>query len=150
MAPPVTSLTGHLVDGVRLDDADERIEVVNPATERVIGTVPAGTAEQVNVAVGAARTAFEAWAATAVRERVAVVRRIADGIEARAGEFAATMTAEMGTPITFATRVQVPNPVNIIRGIADVAESGYFDDEQLGNSLVVREPIGVVAAITPW
>lgn len=150
MAAPVTSLTGHLIDGVRVDDADERIDVVNPATEEVIGAVPAATAIQVNAAVTAARAAFEAWAATPLGERVAAARRIADGIEARAGEFAATMTAEMGTPITFASKVQVPNPVNIARCVADVAESGYFEDERLGNSLVVREPIGVVGAVTPW
>jgi aldehyde dehydrogenase (NAD+) len=126
------------------------IEVVNPATGAVIGTVAAGTPATVDAAVAAAVEAFPAWSATSVDERVKVVRRIAEGIAARTDEFAATMTAEMGTPLTFATKVQVPNPVGIANGVADVLEQGYFDGEEIGNSLVLREPVGVVAAITPW
>ncbi len=126
------------------------IEVVNPATGAVIGTVAAGTPADVDAAVAAAVEAFPAWSATSVDERVKVVRRIAEGMVERTAEFAATMTAEMGTPLTFATKVQVPNPVGIANGVADVLERGYFDGEEIGNSLVLREPIGVVAAITPW
>jgi aldehyde dehydrogenase (NAD+) len=126
------------------------IEVVNPATGAVIGTVAAGTPADVDAAVAAAVAAFPAWSATSVDERLKVVRRIAEGLVERTGEFAATMTAEMGTPLTFATKVQVPNPVGIANGIADVLEQGYFDGEEIGGSLVLREPIGVVAAITPW
>jgi aldehyde dehydrogenase (NAD+) len=128
----------------------ERVEVVNPTTEEVIGSVPLGTPADVDTAVAAAVAAFPAWSATSVDERAKVVRRIAEGITARADEFAATMTAEMGTPLLFATKVQVPNPVGIANGVADVLEGGYFDGEEIGNSLVLREPIGVVAAITPW
>ncbi|MCS7476202.1 aldehyde dehydrogenase family protein [Umezawaea endophytica] len=126
------------------------IEVVNPATGAVIGTVVAGTPADVDTAVAAAVAAFPAWSATSVDERVGVVRRIAEGLVERTAELAATMTAEMGTPLTFATKVQVPNPVGIANGVADVLEQGYFDGEEIGNSLVLREPIGVVAAITPW
>jgi aldehyde dehydrogenase (NAD+) len=126
------------------------IEVVNPATGAVIGTVVAGTPADVDAAVAAPLEAFPPRSATSVDERVEVVRRIADGIAARTAEFAATMTAEMGTPLTFATKVQVPNPVGIANGVADVLEQGYFDGEEIGNSLVLREPVGVVAAITPW
>ncbi|MFI9006574.1 aldehyde dehydrogenase family protein [Actinosynnema sp. NPDC053489] len=126
------------------------IEVVNPTTEEVIGTVHAGTAGDVDAAVTRAVAAFPGWAATPVESRLAVVRAVADALEARADEFASTMTAEMGTPITFASRVQVPNPVGIARGVADVVAGGYFDGEEIGNSLVLREPIGVVAAVTPW
>jgi aldehyde dehydrogenase (NAD+) len=150
MTAPVTDLTGHLIGGEQLNDADERIEVVNPATEDVIGSIPAGLAHHVDNAVAAAKTAFPAWSATPVAERIAVARRIADGLEARTDELAATMSAEMGTPITFATKVQVPNPINIARKLAEVAEGGYFDEEEIGNSLVVREPVGVIGAITPW
>ena len=126
------------------------IEVVNPATGAVIGTVVAGTPADVDTAVAAAVAAFPTWSATPVDERVKVVRRIAEGLAERTAEFASTMTAEMGTPLTFATKVQVPNPVGIANGVADVLEQGYFDGEEIGNSLVLREPIGVVAAITPW
>jgi aldehyde dehydrogenase (NAD+) len=126
------------------------IEVINPTTEVVIGSVAAGTPADVDAAVAAALGAFPAWSATSVDERAKVVRRIAEGLAARTDELAATMTAEMGTPLMFATKVQVPNPVGIANGIADVLEQGYFDGEEIGNSLVLREPIGVVAAITPW
>ncbi|WP_158846252.1 aldehyde dehydrogenase family protein [Saccharothrix deserti] len=126
------------------------IEVVNPTTEEVIGTVRAGTPGDVDAAVTRAVAAFPAWSATPVDTRLALVRRVADALAARTDELAATMTAEMGSPITFATRVQVPNPVGISRGVADVLAGGYFDGEEIGNSLVLREPIGVVAAITPW
>ncbi|ROP37961.1 aldehyde dehydrogenase family protein [Saccharothrix texasensis] len=126
------------------------IEVVNPTTEEVVGTVRAGTVGDVDTAVIRAVAAFPAWSATAPDSRLALVRAIADALEARAAEFASTMTAEMGTPATFASRVQVPNPVGIARGVADVLAAGYFDGAELGNSLVLREPVGVVAAITPW
>ncbi|GLZ34927.1 aldehyde dehydrogenase [Lentzea sp. NBRC 105346] len=126
------------------------IEVVNPATEEVIGTVPEGTPADVDTAVAAAVAAFPAWSQTSVDERLKIVHAIADGLEARADELAATMSREMGTPLTFAQKVQVPNPISIARGIAEVIEGGYFDGEEIGNSLVLREPIGVVAAITPW
>jgi aldehyde dehydrogenase (NAD+) len=126
------------------------IEVVNPATEEVVGTVRAGTAGDVDAAVTRAVAAFPAWSRTSVESRVTLVRAVADALEARADEFAATMTTEMGTPITFASRVQVPNPVGIARGVADAVAAGYFDGAEIGNSLVLREPVGVVAAITPW
>ncbi|MEU4767057.1 aldehyde dehydrogenase family protein [Actinosynnema sp. NPDC023794] len=126
------------------------IEVVNPTTEEVVGTVRAGTPGDVDAAVTRAVAAFPAWSATSPESRSALVRAVADALEARAPEFAATMTAEMGTPITFASRVQVPNPVGIARGVADAVDAGYFSASEIGNSLVLREPVGVVAAITPW
>ncbi|MBP2334151.1 aldehyde dehydrogenase (NAD+) [Saccharothrix coeruleofusca] len=126
------------------------LQVVNPTTEEVIGEVAEGTPEDVDAAVTRAAAAFPAWAATPVDERAKLARRVAEELAARADEFAATMTAEMGTPTMFATRVQVPNPVGIARGVAAALEAGYFAGEEIGNSLVLREPVGVVGAITPW
>jgi aldehyde dehydrogenase (NAD+) len=126
------------------------IEVVNPATEEVIGTLAEGTPADVDAAVAAAVKAFPAWAETSVDERAKAVRAIIDGLKERAGELAAAMTREMGTPLTFSQKVQVANPVAIAEGVADVVEGGYFEPEEIGNSLVFREPVGVVAAITPW
>jgi aldehyde dehydrogenase (NAD+) len=126
------------------------IEVVNPATEEVIGTLAEGTPADVDAAVAAALAAFPAWSQTSVDERAKVVRAIIDGLKERSDELARTMTAEMGTPITFSQKVQVANPIAIAEGIADVLERGYFEPEEIGNSLIFREPIGVVAAITPW
>ncbi|MFS8099497.1 aldehyde dehydrogenase family protein [Lentzea alba] len=126
------------------------IEVVNPATEEVIGTLAEGTPADVDTAVAAAKAAFPAWSETSVDERAKVVRAIIDGLRERGEELARAMTQEMGTPITFSQKVQVANPISIAEGVADVLERGYFEPEEIGNSLILREPIGVVAAITPW
>ena len=126
------------------------IEVVNPATEEVVGTVAEGTPADVDAAVSAAVAAFPAWSRTSVDERAEVVRAVIDGLRARSEELAATMTREMGTPLTFSQKVQVTNPIAIAEGVAEVLGAGYFEPEEIGNSLVFREPVGVVAAITPW
>ncbi|MFC4858255.1 aldehyde dehydrogenase family protein [Actinophytocola glycyrrhizae] len=149
MAAPTVS-TAHFVNGSFTESDGERIDVINPATEEVIASVPAGTASDADAAVQAAASAFEAWAATPLSERVAAVRRINDGLKARAAELAATITAEVGSPIMFATKVQVTNPVGITAGVLEEVEAGALDPVTVGNSTIVRDPIGVVAAITPW
>ncbi|GAB1513752.1 aldehyde dehydrogenase family protein [Actinophytocola sp. KF-1] len=151
MAAPTVS-TAHFVNGSFTESSagGERIDVINPATEEVIASVPAGTQSDADAAVRAAASAFEAWAATPLAERVAAVSRINDGLRARAAELAATITAEVGTPITFAQKVQVTNPVGITAGVLEEVEAGALDPVTFGNSTVVRDPIGVVGAITPW
>ncbi|GLZ37757.1 aldehyde dehydrogenase family protein [Actinokineospora sp. NBRC 105648] len=150
MAAPVTTRTGHVIGGRLIEQAGDRIEVVNPATEQVIATVPAGTPADVDTAVAAAAEAFPAWAAVPPAERAAAVRRVSEGLTARRAEIAATITAEMGSPIGFATKVQATLPAATSAGIADLVEGGYSFAEEVGNSLVLREPVGVVGAITPW
>jgi len=98
------------------------IEVVNPATEEVVGTLAEGTPADVDVAVAAAVRAFPAWAETSVDERAKVVRAVVEGLKERSGELAATMTREMGTPLTFSQKVQVANPIAIAEGVAAVLE----------------------------
>ncbi|MBQ6639816.1 MAG: aldehyde dehydrogenase family protein, partial [Saccharopolyspora sp.] len=98
----------------------------------------------------AARAAFDGWAARPVAERSALVRAISEGIARRRDEIAATVTAEMGSPIGFATQVHASVPVATSAGIADVLDQGFDWTEEHGNSLIVREPVGVVGAITPW
>ncbi|MDQ3579259.1 MAG: aldehyde dehydrogenase family protein, partial [Actinomycetota bacterium] len=142
--------TGHVIAGHLIEGGGDRIDVVNPATEEVIASVPAGTAEDVDAAVRAARVAFVGWSAADPIERAAVVRRISDGIGKRRDELAAIITAEMGSPITFATKVQASVPAATSAGIAELIENGYSFAEEIGNSLVLREPVGVVGAITPW
>ena len=149
MAAPVTVRAGHVIAG-EMVDGPERIEVINPATEQVMGSVPAGTPAEVDAAVAAATAAFPGWSGTSVADRAAIVRRISAGLAARGAELAALITAEMGSPITFARRVQAGLPVGTSAGIADLLEGGYSFSEEIGNSLVVREPVGVVGAITPW
>jgi aldehyde dehydrogenase (NAD+) len=149
MVAPVHSRTGHVIAGEIIADATERIDVVNPATDQVIASIPAGTAADVDAAVTAATAAFGSWSATPVAERAEIVSRISSGLAARAEEIAATITAEMGSPITFARRVQAGLPVATSAGIASLLPRFPFTEE-IGNSLVVHEPVGVVGCITPW
>ncbi|GAA2816974.1 aldehyde dehydrogenase family protein [Saccharopolyspora taberi] len=149
MAASSTS-TDHVIGGARVGGSGARIDVVNPATEQVIGSVPEGTRAEADAAVAAARAAFAGWADTPTAERSAVVRRISEGIAARRDEIAATVTAELGSPISFSTNVHAGVPVATSAGIADLLDTGFAWTEEIGNSLVVREPVGVVAAITPW
>ncbi|MGI5125197.1 aldehyde dehydrogenase family protein [Pseudonocardia sp. CA-107938] len=145
-----TMAVQHWIDGAAVAGAgSERIDVVDPATATVIGDVPAGTAADVDRAVAAAQRAFPQWSAVPVSERAATLARIADGIKAANGDIAATVTAEMGSPITFARTVQAGLPYAVASSVAALAD-GFAWEEELGNSLVVREPIGVVGAITPW
>jgi aldehyde dehydrogenase (NAD+) len=127
----------------------EVIEVENPATEEVISTVPAGTAEDVDRAVAVARAAFPAWAATPAARRAELLRGLSDQLGKRAGDIAETIATEMGCPMRIATRIQAALPQTVLESYADLIEN-YDFDEHVGNSVVTREPAGVVGAITPW
>jgi aldehyde dehydrogenase (NAD+) len=130
-------------------ESSETISVVNPATEEVIAEVPAGTPGDAERAVAAARAAFETWGATPPAERGKYLGRIADVLSARADELAETISAEVGMPIKIAKMAQVAGPLAHLASHSDLAEEFTWED-QSGGALVVRAPVGVVAAITPW
>jgi aldehyde dehydrogenase (NAD+) len=125
------------------------IAVADSRTEETMGTVPRGGPAEVEQAVAAARAAFPAWSATSVAERVDTLRAIADGLDARGDQLAELMAREVGTPIATSRRVQVGLAVDVFRSIADVL-ADFPLEERLGSSLLIRQPAGVVAAITPW
>ena len=125
------------------------IPVVNPATEQVIAEVPEGTARDADRAVAAARAAFETWGATPPAERGKYLGRMADVLGARADELAATISAEVGMPLKVAPIMQVAGPLAHMASHADLAEEFPWE-ERIGENVVVRAPVGVVAAITPW
>jgi aldehyde dehydrogenase (NAD+) len=127
----------------------ETIPVENPATEEVLGHVPAGTAADVDAAVAAARAAFEGWAATPMTERGAALDRLHTALTARAGDIARTVGWELGTPLKIAKTVQAGLPLAVLRSYADLALTPV-EPQTVGNSLIVHEPVGVVGAITPW
>ncbi|WP_137990299.1 aldehyde dehydrogenase family protein [Streptomyces vilmorinianum] len=129
--------------------SSDTIPVINPADEQVIGQVPAGTAEDVDAAVRAARAAFPAWAATPPAERAARIAALRDALAARAEEIAATVTAELGAPPQFAAAVHTGLPIAVAGSYAELAATHSFE-EKVGNSTVCAEPVGVVGAITPW
>lgn len=142
-------VTGHWIGGEIVAGSAGTIPVVNPATGETVAYTPAGTAADVDRAVAAARSALPGWAATTPQERAEVLRRLAAGLVARQEEIAAAITAEMGAPISLSRTAQVGFPAAVIESIAGLA--GEFPwTEEIGNSLIVREPIGVVGAITPW
>lgn len=128
---------------------DGRIEVLNPADERLIASVPAGSSEDVDAAVRAARAAFPAWAATAPARRAALIGALRDVLVARKSEIAATVTAELGSPLGFSEMVHVGAPIAVASSFAELGAS-YAFEERIGNSTVLLEPVGVVGAITPW
>ncbi|MEV5596812.1 aldehyde dehydrogenase family protein [Streptomyces sp. NPDC052496] len=127
----------------------DTIDVVNPADERVIATVPAGTAEDVDAAVRAARAALPGWARTAPAERAARLTALRDQLAGRAAEIAETITAELGAPLAFSKAVQAAVPVAVAGSYAELAATHPFE-EKIGSSTVLHEPVGVVGAITPW
>jgi len=130
-------------------DGAGTLEVVEAASEQALATIPAGTATDARRAVAAAREAFEGWAGTPVAERQRLLRAVADGLEARAEEIAATVTAEVGMPLKLSRIIQAGLPIASFRLAADLLDELPFEEEA-GSALVVREPVGVVGAITPW
>jgi aldehyde dehydrogenase (NAD+) len=123
------------------------IEVVNPATERVIGHVPNGTATDVDAAVSAARRAFDPDIDSAERRRR--VSNVIDATKRYLPTISALITAEMGAPVRIAESVQTQVPMAVAQGILDILDQPETQ-ERIGNSLILREPYGVVGAITPW
>ncbi len=138
------------IGGEWVDPAgSETLDVVNSSTEEVMGRIPQGTPADVDRAVEAARAAFESWSQTPLEERANVIRAIAAALAARSEEIAATIAQEVGMPIGLATAIQAGLPTMTFTSVPDLVEDIVWQ-EQIGNSLVVREPIGVVGAITPW
>ncbi|MET8004380.1 aldehyde dehydrogenase family protein [Nonomuraea glycinis] len=127
----------------------EAIEVVNPATEEIIDRVPAGAAADVQEAVRAARKAFGSWSVTAPADRAKLLTAAAELLVRRADDVARIIAADMGSPLGFALKVQTLMPARVLASYAGLAES-HPRESRVGNSLVVKEPVGVVAAITPW
>jgi len=129
--------------------ASETLDVIDSTTEEVFATIPAGTPADVDRAVQAAYRAFPAWAATPAKDRGALLQKMAEGLQARAGEMADVISHEVGMPRTLTEPVQVGLPTGEFIDNASRAAS-YVWQEEIGNSLVVKEPVGVVGAITPW
>jgi aldehyde dehydrogenase (NAD+) len=138
------------IDGEWVDPAgSETIDLICASTEEIIGRIPQGTPEDVDRAAAAARRAFPAWSQTPMVERAEILRAIAAGIAARSEEIAATIAQELGMPIALCNAIQAGLPTMTFTSVPDLLE-GVEWEQEIGNSLVVREPVGVVGAITPW
>ncbi|MEI6205729.1 MAG: aldehyde dehydrogenase family protein [Desulfuromonadales bacterium] len=127
----------------------EVFDVVNPASEALLGRVPAASAADADGAVAAAVSAFETWGRTSTAERVVFLAGIHRGLLARSEEIARIITSEVGMPLKLSRRIQTGLPVAVLESYIKLL-SEYCFEERIGNSLVVREPVGVAVCITPW
>jgi aldehyde dehydrogenase (NAD+) len=125
------------------------VDVLNPTTEEVIGRVPEGNADDADRAVRAAREAFDSWSQVSPHDRAAYCAAIAAQLDERGDELAALITSEMGMPVGLSRMIQVGLPTMTFAAIPELVEQIEWEEE-VGNSLIVREAAGVVAAITPW
>jgi acyl-CoA reductase-like NAD-dependent aldehyde dehydrogenase len=149
-APPIVRdqlyIGGEWVDPV---GGGGVLEVIDSTTEEVMGRVAEATPGDVDRAVAAARSAFEVWSQTSIAEREEACRAIAAGLAARGPEIAALISREVGMPLSLSMTIQAGLPTMSFATMPDAMEDTGWE-ERVGNSLVVREPVGVVGAITPW
>ena len=123
--------------------------VINPASEEPIATISLGSAVDVDRAVGAAKRAFESYAETELKDRLALLIRIIELYQSRMDEMAETISREMGAPISLSRAAQAPAGLAHLSEIVKVL--GHFKFEELkGSTLMRKEPIGVCGLITPW
>jgi len=144
------------VDGLWVTSlSSSTIEVTSPASEEILGTVPAASTEDMDLAVAAARRAFDhgPWPRMPVSDRIAVLQKVRDLLSERKDEFAALITDEMGSPLAQSLAIQVGSPVAMLDAYIELAREFPFREVRLdpsGNALVTREAVGVVAAVVPW
>ena len=129
--------------------SNETIDVHSTVDGAVMGRIPAGVASDIEAAVAAARGALDAWSATPVEKRAEYLQKVSEGLKARADEIAKTISQEVGMPVKMSARIQAGLPIAGFANYARLAREFKFE-ERVGNSIVTREPVGVVGAITPW
>ena len=125
------------------------LEVIDSHSEEVLASIPEGTSVDVDTAVAAAKAAFPGWSALPREERGAWMIKIGEALSARMVEIGETIAHEVGMPKKLAVGIQAGLPAQAFSAMASFLNEFPWEEE-IGNSLVVREPIGVVGAITPW
>jgi acyl-CoA reductase-like NAD-dependent aldehyde dehydrogenase len=124
-------------------------DVIDASTEEVMGRVPAGTPEDVSRAVERAAAAFPAWSETSPDERAGYLEKLQQGIGSKMSDIAETVAREVGMPIRMSTMIQAGLPAMVMGSYVQILKSFVWEDS-VGNSTLVREPVGVVGCITPW
>jgi acyl-CoA reductase-like NAD-dependent aldehyde dehydrogenase len=127
----------------------ETLEVINSTTEEAMGTISACSAADADRAVIAARDAFESWSQTSREERAGYLGAISAGLAERMDEIAATISQELGMPLMLSKMIQAGLPIAQFGAMPKLMEEVRWEEE-IGNSRVLREPVGVLGAITPW
>jgi aldehyde dehydrogenase (NAD+) len=130
-------------------EGSETLEVINSSTEEPMGSIPACGAADADRAVLAARDAFESWSQTSREERAGYLAAISAGLAERSDEIAATISQELGMPLTLSKMIQAGLPIGQFGAMPGLMEEITWEEE-IGNSRVLREPVGVLGAITPW
>lgn len=152
--PGIIKRTSFYIDGAWREPADAKaIDVINPANERPYAVISAGTAQDIDVAVRAARNAFDGWHARSKEERLAFIRKIAEIYEASSEEMAEAISLEMGAPIKLARESQAAVGLSHLRAFIRALENYSFEhtpDPKRPEQKIVHEAIGVCGLITPW
>ena len=130
-------------------ESSEKIEVINPANENVIGHVTAGTKKDVDMAVSSALKAFETFQYSSKNDRIELLNNIISEYENRYQDFVDTITEEMGAPIWLSSRAQASTGIKNLNETLDALKEYVFEREE-GDYILMKEPIGVVGMITPW
>lgn len=138
------------IDGQWVDPRGiQSLDVINPATEESCGRIVLGNREDVDLAVAAAKRAFETYSQTSRGERIELLERVIEVYKRRMGEVAEAIQLEMGAPTKLAQAAQAPSGLGHFMVALNVLKDFEFE-EQIGTTMVVREPVGVCALITPW
>jgi aldehyde dehydrogenase (NAD+) len=138
------------IDGKWVEPHSKKtLDVLNPANEEVIATIALGDDEDVNRAVAAAKRAFQTFSKTSVAERAALLQKIIAAYQKKMPEIAATVSKEMGAPLSLANAAQAPAGLGHLMYTLNALNSFEWEKD-VGRSRIVHEPIGVCALITPW
>ncbi len=138
-------INGQWVDPVQARD----LAVENPSTEELVATISLGAAADVDAAVAAAKVAFPAYSKVSVEERIALMEKLLQIYKDRYDEMAVAISVEMGAPISFASAAQADCGRGHINAAIESLKQFEFE-RQVGNTRIVKEPIGVCGFITPW
>ena len=130
-------------------DSSERIDVINPANEEIVGHVTAGTAADIDKAVQAANKAFKTYQDTSRDDRIEILNNIITEYENRYDDFVQTITEEMGAPIWLSEKAQASTGIKNLHETLDALKEYQFEKKE-GDYTLIREPIGVIGMITPW
>jgi aldehyde dehydrogenase (NAD+) len=139
----------HYIDGRWVDSSEPKmLEVMNPATDEPIAQIALGGAKDVDLAVNAARRAFETFSRTTREQRLDLLKRIVASYQKRYDELATTISKEMGAPIWLSKAAQAATGLGHFSTAIAILEKFEFEEKR-GTSLIAKEPVGVVAMITP-
>ena len=127
----------------------DKLQVIDPSTEEICGEVPSGNDQDVNDAVAAAKEAFKTWGQSSAAERSGLIKKLSELVTANMQKIGELCALELGTPLQTSVAVHGGMGIGVVSSYIDVPYE-MEKEEQLGNSVVIKEPVGVCAFITPW